>query len=95
MPGPTELSNNHRDTLAQILRHPVSHNVEWHAALSLLEQVGSVTQRHDGKFEVRVADESIVLTPPRGKDLDAQHVVDLRHLLLRAGYGPDATGKES
>ena len=90
-----ELSSNHRDTLAQILRHPVSHNVEWRAALSLLKQVGSVTERHDGKFEVRIGDENIVLRPPRGKDLDTQQLVDLRHLLVQAGYGPDATRKES
>jgi hypothetical protein len=94
-PEPPELSSNHRDTLAQVLRHPVSHNVEWRAALSLLEQVATVTERHDGKFEVSAAGQTVVLRRPHGKDLDAEQVVDLRHLLIQAGYGPDATGKES
>jgi hypothetical protein len=81
--------------LAQVLRHPVGHNVEWHAALSLLEQVGTVVERHDGKFEVTAGGKTIVLTRPNGKDLDAQQVVDLRHLLVGAGYGPPDASTES
>jgi len=37
---PEHLNNRHRDTLRQIFAHPVSHNVEWRAVLSLLEAVG-------------------------------------------------------
>src|SRR5215472_5246666 len=42
---PEHLNNRHRDTLRQIFAHPVSHNVEWRAVLSLLEAVGTVTVR--------------------------------------------------
>jgi hypothetical protein len=42
------LSGHHRDTLLRIFEHPASHNVDWQAALSLLEAVGSVEQRHHG-----------------------------------------------
>ncbi len=38
--GPEHLNNHHRDTLLQIFQHPTSHNIEWHAVLSLLAQAG-------------------------------------------------------
>jgi hypothetical protein len=86
-PEPGHLSNHHRDTLAQIMRHPVSHNIEWHAVLSLLEAVGSVDQTHDGKFVVTVGAETETFDRPRNKDIDTGQVVDLRRMLTNAGYG--------
>ena len=86
-PEPEHLNNRHRDTLRQIFRHPVSHNVEWRAVLSLLEAVGTVTTHHDGKVEVKIGSEQEFLDPPAGKDIDAQLVVDLRRMLSNAGYG--------
>lgn len=87
-PGPEHLNNHHRDTVRQIFRHPVSHNIEWHAVVSLLEAVGTVTVRHDGKVAVTVGPEREFLEPPAGKDIDVQMVVDLRRMLSDAGYGP-------
>jgi hypothetical protein len=86
---PKHLSSNHRDTLAQLFRHPVSQNVEWRAAVALLEQVGHVTERHDGKFEIKAGTNTLIMSRPRAKDLDAQQVVDLRKLLEQAGYAPE------
>ena len=85
---PEHLNNRHRDTLRQIFRHPASHNIEWHAVTSLLETVGTVTVRHDGKVVVKIGAEQEFLDPPPGKDIDAQMVVDLRRMLSNAGYGP-------
>ena len=87
-PGPEHLDNRHRDTLRQIFEHPTSHNIEWRAVLSLLEAVGETTVRHDGKVAVTVGSEREFLDPPRGKDVDAQMVVDLRRMLTSAGYAP-------
>jgi hypothetical protein len=87
-PEPGHLDNRHRDTLHKIFQHPASHNVEWHAVLSLLEAVGSVTVRHDGKVTVKVGTEQEFLEPPVGKDVDDQMIVDLRRMLRSAGYGP-------
>ena len=87
-PGAEHLDGRHRDTLAQIMRHPTSHNIEWRAVLSLLEAVGDVTVRHDGKVEVKVGTDQEFLDPPAGKDIDEQMVIDLRHMLTGAGYGP-------
>jgi hypothetical protein len=85
---PEHLDNRHRDTLREIFRHPTSHNIEWHAVLSLLEAVGDVTVRHDGKVVVNLGPEQEFLDPPAGKDIDEQMVVDLRRMLGNAGYRP-------
>jgi hypothetical protein len=86
---PAHLNNHHRNTLRQIFEHPVSHNIEWHAALSLLEAVGSVATHHDGKLVVSVGPERIFIDPPPHKDLDVQTVIDLRRMLSAAGYSPE------
>jgi hypothetical protein len=87
-PESEHLSGRHRDTLRQIFAHPVSHNIEWHAVVSLLEAVGTVTTHPDHKVEVTVGDGQAFIDPPSGKDVDPQTVVDLRHMLAEAGYQP-------
>jgi hypothetical protein len=87
-PTPEHLDGRHRDTLRQIFQHPASHNIEWRAVTSLLEAVGTVTVRHDGKLAVKLGDELEFLEPPVGKDIDVQMVTDLRRMLASAGYGP-------
>ncbi len=87
-PESQHLDNHHRNTLHQIFAHPASHNIEWHAVTSLLGAIGTVDVRHDGKVAVRVGSEAAFLEPPAGKDIDDQMVIDLRHMLSRAGYGP-------
>src|SRR5262245_42682583 len=88
---PVHLNNHHRDTLLQIFQHPTSHNIDWHAVLSLLEAVGTVEPRHDGKYLFRLGTETEVLTRPKGKDIGIDAVHDLRRMLSAAGY--DATAK--
>ena len=58
-----------------------------------MARCGVVTRRsrlgateHDGKFLVKVGDETEVFTRPKGKDIDVQQVVDLRRMLTGAGY---------
>ncbi len=70
------------------MEHPTSHNIEWRAVLSLLEAVGEVNVRHDGKVSVRIGPELEFLEPPVGKDIDDQMVIDLRRMLTNAGYRP-------
>jgi hypothetical protein len=92
MSEPVHLSNHHRNTLRQIFQHPVSHNIEWHAVVSLLEAVGSVEDHHDGLVAVTVGSETEYLDRPAHKDVDAQTVVDLRRMLASAGYGTGQPG---
>jgi len=84
-----ELHSHHRKTLAKLFERPPSRNVEWREVESLLEAVGTVSREQNGKLVVSVGAETEVLQPPRGKDLDAQMLVDLRRMLERAGYGAD------
>jgi len=80
----TELSENHRDTVEKILRHPASGNIEWRDVKRLLDSLGA-TEEHNGKIKVTLGGETEVFEPPRDKDIDAQMIVDLRRLLTRAG----------
>jgi hypothetical protein len=79
---------DHRATLERIFSHPTSANIEWRQVLSLLEAVGSVTEEHNGSFEVTLGGETEVLRPPRDKDVDRQMIVDLRRMLSGAGLAP-------
>jgi len=80
-----DLGREHRNTLEKIMRHPASGNIEWRQVRSLLEAVGTVTEEHDGKLRVTVGAETDVLQRPHGKDIGKDTIVDLRHLLTRAG----------
>ena len=87
---PMHLNNHHRDTLASILRHPTGHNIEWPDVLSLLEAVGTVDNTHDEKYVVTLGEETQTFTRPSHKDVDTQTVVDLRRMLIGAGFtSPD------
>ena len=88
LPGPQDLNNHHRDTLTRIFQHPTSHNIEWPDVISLFEAVGTVVEHKHGRVEIRVGREVRYFERPRHKDIDVQQVVDLRHLLRDAGYGP-------
>jgi hypothetical protein len=82
------VNSEHADTVEKIFDHPASGNVEWRQVLSLLEAVGTVTERHNGRVEVTLGDETEVLDPPKDKDVDAQMIVDLRRMLTGAGFAP-------
>ena len=98
-PSAMHLSNNHRDTLLQLFVHPTSHNVEWHAVLSLLNAVGTVEERKDGKVHVEIGGQYAFLVRPKHKDISVEQVLELRHMLTNAGYDAvvkqmEARGKE-
>jgi len=79
------LSHHHRETLAHLRAHPTSHNLEWNDVIGLLDEVADVAEEHNGKFVVTIGPGKIVLTKPRHKDVDAQMLLDVRHLLAGAG----------
>ena len=89
-----DLNNHHSDTLTAIFQHPVSHNIRWHDALSLMEAVGEVIEEHDGKFKVTLGPETEVFERPQAKDIGTQMVVDLRRMLRNAGFDPKHPGQE-
>jgi hypothetical protein len=81
------LNGHQRDTLAQVFRHPLGHNIEWHAVLSLLHAVGTVQETHKGHVQVTIGSETEVFEP-RHKDIDTEQLAILRRLLKKAGFGP-------
>jgi hypothetical protein len=88
VPDHHNLNGAHRETLSLIFRHPSSHNIEWPAVLSLLEAVGEVKERHDGKYLVTIGAHTQTFERPPHKDIDLQMLGDLRKLLRGAGYEP-------
>jgi hypothetical protein len=74
--------------MTKILQHPVSHNIEWNDVLSLMNAVGEVEEKHDGKFTFSVNGETLALERPSHKDLDTQAVIDLRKLLTNVNVDP-------
>jgi hypothetical protein len=84
----SELDGHHRATLEKIFNHPVSHNIQWHDVLSLLESVATVTAEPDGRYMVTLGSETQTFDAPRHHDIDEQQVVDLRRMLKGAGITP-------
>jgi hypothetical protein len=86
------LNGHHRKTLASIFRHPASHNVEWHDVLSLLQNVASVTERHNGGFDVSIGDHAMAIERPKGHDLEGDQLRALKKFLGLVGLSPDENG---
>ncbi|KXC05063.1 hypothetical protein [Microbacterium hominis] len=84
-----ELTEHHRTTLYHLDQHPTSHNLEWKDVLALLREVGDVEERHNGKVKVTVGEQTLILSAPRGKDIDEDLAVLLRHVVREAGYFND------
>jgi len=84
------LNGHHRKALASIFRHPASHNVEWHDVLSLLNHVGTTSDRHGGGYDVTIGADHVGLPPAHGKNLTEEELRDLRSFLTKAGLSPDS-----
>ena len=82
------LNSHQRDTLAQIFRHPLGHNIEWHSVISLLNAIGTVQETHKGHTLVTIGEETETFDPARHKDIDADQLTNLRRFLRKAGYAP-------
>jgi hypothetical protein len=90
MSEPLHLSNHHRQTVRELFEHPVSHNIEWRAVLSLLEAVGSVANSRGGKVAVTLGSRTEDFKTAGRKDLDVDEVVKLREMLASAGVTAEA-----
>ena len=53
-----ELDAHHRATVEKIFNHPVSHNIQWHDVLSLLQSVATVSEEADGRYTVTLGSET-------------------------------------
>jgi len=86
-----QLDAHHRATVEKIFNHPVSHNIQWHDVLSLLQSVAVVTEERDGRYTVTLGPETETFDAPRHHDVNEQQVIDLRRMLKGAGITPNST----
>lgn len=84
------LSKSCRTTLDVIYQHPISHNLEWADVLALFSKLGTVEHKSNNEFVLAIGDEHRLMRRAHGKDLHADDVVTLRHMLTRAGWSPAA-----
>jgi hypothetical protein len=75
-----DLDHHQQETLRMILEHRPSANIEWRRVRSLLDAAGTTVEEPNGKLRVTVDGKTLVLTPPRTKDVDDQLLVDVRRL---------------
>jgi hypothetical protein len=87
--GQQRLNSHQRDTLVHVFGHPLSHNIEWHDVLSLLNALGTVQETHKGHLLATIGGQTETFEQSRHKDVDAEQLVLLRRFLRRAGLGPD------
>ncbi|MBV8638002.1 MAG: hypothetical protein JO322_07930 [Candidatus Eremiobacteraeota bacterium] len=80
----SSLNRHHFRILEDILEHR-GRNIEWPDVLSLINHLGSVLERPDGKYEFHIGDAQAVFPIPHGKDVSVDDLVALRHFLTQAG----------
>lgn len=85
------ISGTHRAALEKVFQHPLSHNLTWRELTKLFETIGSAERRPNGDLMLRIDSEQLSLKPARSKDLDATEILDVRHLLVRAGWSDKGT----
>lgn len=84
-----KLASHHLVTARKIVAHPVSHNIAWHDVVSLIDEVGAITEEPNHRFSVTIGTETQTFDRPRGDDIDEQQVVDLRRMLANLGITAD------
>jgi hypothetical protein len=89
----SSVSGADRTTLNEIFAHPISHNLEWTAVVTLVGHLGHVEERSNDEFVFQIEGEKHDLHKPHTKHLTAPEVIDLRHFMVKAGGSRDATSK--
>jgi hypothetical protein len=91
-----QLTGSHRRTYKTIFQHPISHNLEWRAVYGLLEKLGSITEEPNGNLNATRNGHTLVLTPPRTKDVaEEDEIMALRHFLEESAPTATATPPEA
>src|SRR5476651_157862 len=86
------LTGSHLRTYDTIFQHPVSHNLGWHDVRALFRHLGQVEQEPNGNLKVTRNGQTLVLHPPRTKDVsETDEVMGLRHFLQRSETIPSET----
>ena len=85
MTSSSSLTGSLLRTYNTIFQHPVSHNLEWRHVHTLFRHLGQVEEEPNGNLKVTRNGESLVLHPPRTKDVaETDELMALRHFLQRS-----------
>ena len=84
------LNHHHRQTLDALFAHPTRHNLQWKDVGSLLSAIGDVEEKHDGRVSLTVAGQTKVLGRPKGKDVGAEELIEIRQFLKSTGFEPQS-----
>jgi hypothetical protein len=83
------LTGSHLRTYTAIFQHPISRNLEWREVYALFRNLGQVHEELNGSLKVVRNQQTLVLRPPRTKDVtDEEQVIALRHFLERSELDP-------
>ena len=79
------LSGSHLRTYTAIFRHPAAHNLAWHDVHALFRHLGRMDEEPNGNFTVTRNGQTLMLHPPRTKDVaETDEVLALRRFLERS-----------
>lgn len=89
MKSTATLTGSHLRTYQSIFQHPISHNLGWHDVHALFRQLGEVEDEANGKLKVTRNGQTMILNPPRTKDVaETDELMALRHFLERSVMKP-------
>jgi hypothetical protein len=78
------MNDRHMRVLGEVFSHPLPRNLEWREVVSVVNELGSALQRHDGKYEFQIGRTKAVFTKPHDKDMEPEGITELRRFLLQA-----------
>ena len=89
------LTGPHLRTYRTIFQHPLSHNLSWREVLALFRHIGLVQEEPNGNLKVLLNGKTLVLPPPRTKDVaETDELMALRHFLEESGANPPVAPAE-
>lgn len=78
------VNHHHRDTIATLFAHPTSGNLKWVDIISMLNAVGEVEDKGDGRIRVALGS-TVEGFEVHEKDATVEQIADLRRMLRDAG----------
>lgn len=79
------INHHQRDTLNRLMAHPTSHDVHWQDVIHLVEALGTVEKRHDGKVVVSFGG-NVEAFDPNHQKVSMEQIADLRRMIKAAGF---------
>ena len=88
-----KLDNRQHHTLERLFAHPIAHNLHWVEVEHLLADLGEVGETHSGHLSFSVDGVAKTVAGRRGRELTADQVVELRHILQDFHFTPQSTAR--